>query len=95
MGESGYYTIPTSSNLYGWTKTGEVDESEINREPYGDDKNLDNTIGGGVDNTGSNDINKEGYGEDKNLDNTTGGGVDKTGTNDINKEGYGEDKNLD
>ena len=95
VGESGYFTIPTSSNLYGWTETGEVDESEINREPYGDDKNLDNTTGGGVDNTGSNDINKDDYGEDKDLDNTTGGGVDNTGTNDINKEGYGEDKNLD
>lgn len=95
VGESGYFTIPTSSNLYGWTKSDDGNESEINRNPYGDDKNLDNTTGGSVDNTGNNDINKGDYGSDQNLDGTTGGGVDNTGSNDINKGSYGEDKNLD
>ena len=71
IGESGYLTVPTSSNLYGWTKASSSDEGEaidINKEDYGSDKNLDNASGSGIDNTGTNDINKEGYGEDKNLD---------------------------
>ena len=71
------------------------DALDINKGDYGDDKNLDNTTGGGVDNTGTNDINKGDYGSDQNLDNTSGGGVDNTGTNDINKGDYGSDKNLD
>ena len=75
--------------------SGEGDALDINKGDYGDDKNLDNTTGGGVDNTGTNDINKGDYGSDKNLDNTSGSGVDNTGTNDINKGDYGSDKNLD
>ncbi len=98
VGESGYFIVPTSSDLHGWTKSSTSDEDvslDINKEDYGSDKNLDNSSGGGVDNTGLNDINKEDYGSDKDLDNASGGGVDNTGSNDINKEGYGEDKNLD
>lgn len=81
--------------VYDPSSADEGETLDINCDPYSDDINLDNTTGGGVDNTGSNDINKEDYSADKNLDDTTGGGVDSTGTNDINKEGYSEDKNLD
>ena len=49
--------------------SGEGDALDINKGDYGDDQNLDNTTGGGVDNTGTNDINKGDYGSDKNLDN--------------------------
>ena len=43
--------------------------NDIYKGDYGDEKNLDNTSGGSVDNTGTNDINKGDYGSDKNLDN--------------------------
>lgn len=94
VGQSGYFKLPTEGNAYGWDYGG-LNSTEINLEGFSTDINLDDTIGGPTEQTGSQDITIEGNSADKNLDDTTGGPTETTGAQDITIEGYGPDKILD
>lgn len=91
VGQSGYFKLPTESNSFGWDYGG-LNSTEINLDGFFTDRNLDDTIGGSTEHTGTQDISIDNTSDDKDLDGTSGGPTESTNSQGITIDGYGPDK---